>query len=93
MTVKRFQIYPLTIVADRYSGTYSGAIFTVWNEDYHNLPHEIDGSDVDCMRFWDDFQKVKMSNSYGDKLICGKGQTIEDAYSNFLVQYIELHNI
>lgn len=28
--------YPLTIIADRYNGTYSGGRFTAWNMDYDN---------------------------------------------------------
>ena len=31
------EIYPLTIINDRYAGTYSGGIFTAWNMDYYEI--------------------------------------------------------
>ena len=46
------EIYPLTIINDRYTGTYSGGIFTAWNMDYYEIPTDPDEDDVTCMLFW-----------------------------------------
>lgn len=46
------KIYPLTIVADRYGGSYSGALFTAWNLNYDELPDEINDCDLGCGLFW-----------------------------------------
>lgn len=57
-------IYPITIVLDRYCGAYSGGIYTAWNLYPENVPKEIDGSDSECMDFWNT-----------NKTLCGKGDT------------------
>lgn len=48
--------YPVTIISDRYSGTYSGGLFVAFPENYTDLPgtedEGPDGDDVDCMMFW-----------------------------------------
>lgn len=44
--------YPTTIVADRYTGVYSGGLFTCWPLDFFNLPDDIEGGDTDCDIFW-----------------------------------------
>lgn len=44
--------YPLTIIADRYSGTYSGGEFTAWAEYPQNIPKEAMASDITCGLFW-----------------------------------------
>ena len=64
-------IYPLTIVADRYSGVYSHGAFTAWNLEAYEVPAEIAGDDVTCMTFW-----------HKNKILCGKGQTVEEAVGN-----------
>lgn len=46
-------IYPLTIVADRYGGTYSGGKYTAWNRFSDEVPSEIDATDMVCKIFWD----------------------------------------
>jgi len=45
-------IYPLTIVRDRYSGTYSGGKYTAWNLDVEDMPEDISDDDMTCMDFW-----------------------------------------
>lgn len=67
-------IYPLVIVCDRYNGTYSGGAYTAWNHYVDEIPHEIEGDDVECMGFW-----------WGDaseKYTVGKGATIEEAVAD-----------
>ena len=53
------EIYPLTIVADRYTGSYSKGVFTAWNLQCNKIPDAIDDSDIECMNFWDD-NKIKV---------------------------------
>lgn len=48
----KIDIYPLTIVADRYNGTYSGGKFTAWNKDVYDIPESIDSDDLSCSGFW-----------------------------------------
>lgn len=68
-------IYPCTIVADRYDGTYSGGKFTAWPCDYYNLPEELGGGDPD-----------EMSLFSSDTLLYGKGNTPQEAYENLRIK-------
>ena len=61
-------IYPLTIINDRYTGTYSGGKFTAWNLDYYKIPVDPDDDDVTCMAFW-----------ATNKIPVGRGDSPEDA--------------
>ena len=45
-------IYPLTVVADRYMGTYSGGKFTAWRLHPSEIPSEIYWDDISCCDFW-----------------------------------------
>lgn len=59
----KFDIYPLTITKDRYTGTYSGGEWTAWNCDADEVPEEIACDDVTCCEFWSiahDAKPVKM---------------------------------
>lgn len=49
-------IYPLTVVMDRYNGTYSGGVFTAWNLDFDEVPWQICSSDTTT---WDIFDDIK----------------------------------
>lgn len=66
-------IYPCTIVCDRYTGMYSGALWTAWNLDFDEVPKAIDDSDPECWEFWD--------NKAKDYFI-GKGSTPQEAYDD-----------
>ena len=44
-------IYPLTVIRDRYNGTYSGASYLAFNLDSNLVPSEIHESDVPCSYF------------------------------------------
>lgn len=67
-------IYPLTIVSDRYNGAYSGALFLAFNLDPCDIPDEIGAGDGDEMAFYegDGHKKYKI----------GKGRTANDAAAN-----------
>ncbi len=47
---KADDVYPLTIVSDRYSGTYSGGKYTAWN--LRSAPDEVWYDDVTCATFF-----------------------------------------
>ena len=69
------ELYPITIIKDRYSGTYSGAKWLAFNDYEENvgiLP--IHGSDVNCQEFWS-----RHANNYYP---IGKGLTPNDALAD-----------
>ena len=78
-------IYPLTIIRDRYNGTYSGASYLAFNLDSNLVPSEVHGSDTTCSYFWDlidegNFVEGEVAYDYRDVVkYVGKGATIEDA--------------
>ena len=78
-------IYPLTVVRDRYNGTYSGASYLAFNLDSNLVPSEVHESDVPCSYFWDlidggNFVEGKVARDYRDVVkYVGKGATIEAA--------------
>ena len=63
-------IYPLTIVEDRYGGCYSKGIYLAFNLEAWDVPEDVNGSDVDCVCFWDDDAK---------EYAIGKGDTAQEA--------------
>ena len=75
------EVYPLTIISDRYDGAYSDGAFTAWNLYYNNVPEEIDAGDVECREFWE--------SDHG--YIVGKGNTPNEAAEDLIkkVQAIE----
>ena len=73
------EIYPLTIVRDRYIGTYSGGEYTAWNLNFYEIPMDIALSDVYCMKFWDNEENRK-------KYIVGKGRTASEALADLYIK-------
>lgn len=71
-------LYPTTIVADRYTGTYSGGEWLAFPLNFWDIPEEIGADDVTCMLFWDDYDGV-----------VGKGNTPELAMANLVAQMEE----
>ena len=65
-------IYPLTVVADRYNGMYSGGAFTAWNKYNDELPSGIFGDDTKCREFW----------AKNDNTLCGRGDTVDSAIAD-----------
>lgn len=72
---KSDRIYPLTIVTDRYGGTYSGGKFLAFNLDRENIPDAVGGGDCEEMEFFMD-----------DIFMIGKGDTPNDAYFDLYCQ-------
>lgn len=58
-------LYPLTIVMDRYTGVYSGGIFTAWNLDPDEVPEEICWDDGTVLQFFADIRNGKRNIVYG----------------------------
>lgn len=44
--------YPVTIVMDRYGGTYSGGVWIAWPLCAEDVPPEPASDDVTAMTFW-----------------------------------------
>ena len=72
--------YPLTIVADRYSGTYSGGAFTAWNLQAEDVPQDINASDVECASFWD---------TADGRYYIGRGKTPDEAIKDLAERLLE----
>lgn len=70
-------IYPLTITADRYCGTYSGGQFVAWNLDACDVPEDPFAGDVICMDFWD---------NESDRYDFGVGNTVGEAVANLYIK-------
>ena len=84
-----YDIYPLTIVKDRYNGCYSRGEWTAWNCDADEVPPDISDDDVTCACFWDNAHDAVTKSigimkylSYGADFECpvfGVGGGIESA--------------
>jgi len=68
-----YEVWPVTIIADRYTGAYSGCLFTAWNCEQNLVPGDVCESDGDCADFW---------NTYTG--IVGKGCTPDDAWKDLV---------
>lgn len=67
--------YPLTVVMDRYNGTYSGAKFLAFPLDFDVVPIEVNGSDTECAYFWKNYEEP-----------VGKGASAQDAIDDLVAQ-------
>lgn len=72
------EIYPLTIISDRYTGVYSKGIFTAWNLDFFDVPRDIEDCDVTCGAFWSKFEGI-----------VGLGNTPDEAYEDLYYKLLE----
>jgi hypothetical protein len=70
------EIYPLTIIRDRYNGIYSGGSYLAFNLNYDEIPIEISGSDIPCLEWWKE-------NKY---ILVGKGYDITSAIFDLVVK-------
>jgi hypothetical protein len=67
-------IYPVTVVMDRYMGTYSGAQWLAFNLDPCDVPEEIGGDDPTETIFWREHD--------AENLPIGKGETPDQAIAD-----------
>ena len=72
-------IYPLTIIADRYTGSYSGGAFTAWNCEYYEIPLDAASSDGLCGEFWE---------TAHDKYLIGTGDTPREAMLDLYIKML-----
>lgn len=75
-------IYPLTIIPDRYNGAFSGGKWTAFNAYHYNIPDEVDDGDMECCNFWDKQKRLEKNNE--NYFIIGIGNTIEEAMNDLL---------
>ena len=71
-------IYPLTIIKDRYGGVYSGGKYTAWNLDFTDIPKAIDFDDVTCMQFWNN-----------NTMLVGIGKTPDEAEKSLVTKILK----
>ncbi len=83
-------IYPLTIILDRYNGAYSGGKWLAFNQYYYNIPEEIDDGDVECCVFWSNQRSLEKNNE--NYMIIGIGDTIDEAMKDLLKKVNEREN-
>jgi hypothetical protein len=76
------KVYPVTIVMDRYNGTYSGALWLAFNLDPPGIPDAIGGGDPEECLYW----RVHNDN----ELPIGKGAT-PDAAINDLIKKLKAY--
>ena len=79
-------IYPLTIVSDRYCGVYSGGNFTAWNLEPCDVPEEIYSGDMTCMDFWNGVDGDVLYGKIRSDIVCGIGNTPEEAVANLYIR-------
>jgi hypothetical protein len=74
-------VYPLTIIADRYSGTYSGGAYHAWNLDPEIVPDGHSGGDMEAMDFWmdEEYKTLQISEFRGTAKVVGLGPTPDAA--------------
>ncbi len=72
-------IYPLIIIRDRYTGTYSRGKYTAWNIVLEEIPMEIEAEDAICRNFW---YEQEDSPTY----TVGKGDTVSEALADLYIQ-------
>lgn len=76
--LEKGSIYPVTIVRDRYGGTYSGAEWLALQADNTQVPDEIGSDDGDEMIFWREHKD--------EELPIGKGKTPNEALEDLIVK-------
>jgi hypothetical protein len=52
MSKPKLDLYPVTIIRDRYSGCYSHGMYTAFNCHPEHVPEDAGEGDPDCMMFW-----------------------------------------
>jgi hypothetical protein len=67
------EIYPITIIKDRYSGFYSGGEFVAFNLELNEVPSEVLSNNEDCFYFWDNCN-----------ILVGVGETPNEALNDLI---------
>ena len=70
--------YPCTLVADRYTGVYSGGRWIAYPLHPEDVPFAVGGDDLTCSEFWWD-------HNVNDRLLpVGRGDTPAEAYDDLV---------
>lgn len=77
------EIYPLTIISDRYGGTYSGGNFTAWPYDHWGINEDVDADDVPCMIYWDTTDDIAGRGNTIIDAVIDLGKRMKEKYNNF----------
>lgn len=87
-------IYPLTIIKDRYQGLYSKGNYTAWNQYFCSIPIEIDGQDLECAKFWDSFDSGELifHNMFKERVFAGRGHTPQEALEDLQKRLLKYGN-
>lgn len=81
--INTYHIYPLTILCDRYQGSYSGGLYTVWNCSPGRVPSDVYSDDDSCADFWRNSKEDRTNFPFG------VGNTIQEAIDDL---YYHLDN-
>lgn len=73
-----FDLYPITIISDRYTGIYSKGLFLVFNLDLYEVPPDVSGEDA--ANWWNDYNLGKSD------IKIGKGDTPDEALNDLIAQ-------
>ena len=69
----KIELYPLTIIKDRYNGVYSGGKWLAFCNDPDEINTDIWDSDTPCDCFWWEYKNGNID------MVIGIGNTINDA--------------
>lgn len=72
-------IYPLTIVRDRYNGTYSGGYFTAWNLYPWGIPEKVFGDDNSCWSYFRSTHDIYGRGSTPDEAVIDLKRRLKNA--------------
>jgi len=70
---KEDDVYPCTIVHDRYGGVYSGAKWIAFPQDYDHVNEAVGADDVSCCNYWNEHPWT-----------VGRGETPQEAYEDLV---------
>ena len=74
--------YLVTIILDRYNGSYSGAKFIAYPQEPYEICNEVNSDDIACLTYWNDFSSI-----------IGKGNTPNEAYEDLLNNMKKEYNV
>ncbi len=80
------EVYPLTIVKDRYNGKYSGGVYTAWKLNRNDIPEEVYSNETIASKFW----KMMLGYIGENRIFVGFGNTPDEALKD-LIDKIEKH--
>ena len=75
----KLELYPLTIIKDRYNGVYSGGKWLAFCNDPDEINTDIWGSDTACDFFWWEYKNGNIN------MVIGIGDTISDAVEDLRI--------